>query len=55
MLLIQKKMLIDWKILQADKSWLVPYTPAWIIELLESIDCDVKWKKITVVWKSNIV
>ncbi len=45
----------QWKILQADESWLVPCTPAWIIELLESIDCNVKWKQVTILWKSNIV
>lgn len=53
---------VDWfheqnqgKILVWDNSWFVPCTPAWIIEILKSIQVNVEWKIITVVWKSNIV
>lgn len=45
----------QWKVLIWDKSWFVPCTPAWIIEILNSIWEKMQWKIITVVWRSNIV
>jgi len=44
-----------WKILIWDNSWLIPCTPAWIMELLNSLDIDLRWKNITIIWRSNIV
>ncbi len=45
----------QWKINLLDDSWFQPCTPVWILELLESIDVNVVWKIVTVIWKSNIV
>lgn len=45
----------QWKILIWDNSWFVPCTPAWIIEILKAENIDLKWKEVTVIWKSNIV
>jgi methylenetetrahydrofolate dehydrogenase (NADP+)/methenyltetrahydrofolate cyclohydrolase len=45
----------QWKILIWDNSWLIPCTPAWIIEILKSEDIDVVWKVICVIGRSNIV
>lgn len=44
-----------WKILIWDNSGLVPCTPAWIMELLNSLNVDLAWKNVTIIWKSNIV
>lgn len=45
----------QWKILIWDNSWLVPCTPAWIMQIFNSEDIDLVWKEVTVIWKSNIV
>ena len=45
----------QWKIMIWDKSWLVPCTPAWIIQIFKSEDIDVTWKVVCVIWRSNIV
>lgn len=45
----------QWKILIWDNSWLVPCTPAGIMEILKSENIDVVWKEICVIWRSNIV
>jgi methylenetetrahydrofolate dehydrogenase (NADP+)/methenyltetrahydrofolate cyclohydrolase len=43
------------KVLIWDNTWLIPCTPAWIIDIIKSIDDDISWKIVTVIWKSNIV
>jgi len=45
----------QWKLLIWDESWLVPCTPAWIMEIIKSLNIDLAWKIVTVIWKSNIV
>ncbi len=45
----------QWKILIWDKTGLKPCTPAWVIEILKSMDMDFFWKVVCVIWKSNIV
>ena len=45
----------QWKILIWDNSWLVPCTPAWIIEIFEAKYIDLVWKIVCVIWRSNIV
>lgn len=45
----------QWKILVWDNSWLIPCTPAWIIQLIQSQNIDIEWKIVTVIWRSNIV
>ena len=45
----------QWKILIWDNSWLVPSTPAWIMEILSSMKVNLVWKIVTVIWRSNIV
>lgn len=45
----------QWKLLIWDDSWLVPCTPAWVIEILKYQKIDLSWKVVTVIWKSNIV
>ncbi len=45
----------QWKILIWDNTWLVPCTPAGIMEIFSSIDIDLVWKEICVIWRSNIV
>jgi len=45
----------QWKILIWDNSWFVPCTPAWIMEIFDSIWEKVEWKIVCVVWRSNIV
>ncbi len=44
-----------WKVLIWNDSWLVPCTPAWIMELLNSLKIDLVWKNVTIIWRSNIV
>lgn len=44
-----------WKVLLWDKNWFVPCTPAGIIEILEKEEIKVEWKKVCVIWRSNIV
>ncbi len=45
----------QWKILIWDNSWLVPCTPAWIMEIFKSEYVDLVWKVVCVVGRSNIV
>jgi methylenetetrahydrofolate dehydrogenase (NADP+)/methenyltetrahydrofolate cyclohydrolase len=45
----------QWKILIWDNSWLIPCTPAWIIEILERQNIEISGKKAVVIWRSNIV
>lgn len=45
----------QWKILIWDNSWLVPCTPAWILEILKSEYVDLIWKTVSVIGRSNIV
>lgn len=45
----------QWKILVWDNTWLKPCTPAWVLELIDSLKIDLKWKEVTILWKSNIV
>lgn len=44
-----------WKVLIGDTTGLVPCTPAWVMYMLKKIDFDLIWKKVTIVWRSNIV
>ena len=44
-----------WKISVWDDSWLIPCTPAWIMQILKHENRDLVWKKITVLGRSNIV
>lgn len=59
---ISPKKDVDWfhpenqgKLLIWDKSWFVPCTPAWILELLKSTKIDYIWKQVVVIGRSNIV
>lgn len=45
----------QWKILIWDDSWLVPCTPAWVMDIINDLKIDLRWKTVTVIWKSNIV
>lgn len=45
----------QWKLLIWDNSWLVPCTPAGVMEIINSLEIDLAWKVVTVIWKSNIV
>lgn len=45
----------QWKILIWDNSWLIPCTPAWIIEIFKSENIDLVWKVVCVIGRSNIV
>lgn len=44
-----------WKLLIWDNSWLVPCTPAWIMEFFKEENIKFAWKNIAVIWRSNIV
>lgn len=44
-----------WKIIIWDKSWFSPCTPAWVMDIFYDMNIDLKWKQVTVLWKSNIV
>lgn len=44
-----------WKIITWDNSWFSPCTPAWIMNIFEKLEINLKWKKVTILWKSNIV
>lgn len=53
---------IDWfnpvnqgKMLIWDKTWFIPCTPAWIMEIFKSENLDLEWKVVCVIWRSNIV
>lgn len=45
----------QWKVLIWDDSWFIPCTPAWIIEILNSMGVNLEWKIVTIIWRSNIV
>lgn len=45
----------QWKALIWDNSWFIPCTPAGIMEILSSMEINLVWKIITVIWRSNIV
>ncbi len=45
----------QWKILIWDNSWLVPCTPAWIMEIFKSQYVDLIWKIVCIIGRSNIV
>ena len=45
----------QWKILIWDNTWLVPCTPAGIMDILESENIDLVWKVVCVIGRSNIV
>lgn len=45
----------QWKILIWDNSWLVPCTPAGILEIFKSEDINLAWKVVCVIGRSNIV
>jgi len=45
----------QWKILIWDNTWLIPCTPAWIMNIFESEYIDLVWKNVCVIWRSNIV
>jgi len=45
----------QWKIVIWDNSWSVACTPAWILQLINSVEKNLEWKVVTVIWKSNIV
>lgn len=45
----------QWKILIWDNSWILPCTPAWVIDIINYLNIDLAWKIVTVIWKSNIV
>jgi len=60
--LINPKKDVDWfhpenqgKLLIWDNSWLVPCTPAWIMEILKRQNIDFYGKQAVVVGRSNIV
>ena len=59
---ISSKKDVDWfcpenigKLSIWDESWLVSCTPVWIMEILSSLNIDLVWKNVTVIWRSNIV
>lgn len=45
----------QWKVLIWDSTWLLPCTPAWVMDMLKYQKIDLVWKVVTVIWKSNIV
>lgn len=45
----------QWKVLIWDNSGMVPCTPAWIIKIIASLEIELEWKIVTVIWRSNIV
>ena len=60
--LINPKKDVDWfhpenqgRLLIGDNSWLVPCTPAWIMEILERQNIEFYAKQAVVVGRSNIV
>lgn len=44
-----------WKLVLWDPSWFISCTPAWIMEIFDNQDIELKWKKVSVIWRSNIV
>ena len=45
----------QWKALIWDKTWFVPCTPAWVMEILNYLKINLESKVVTVIWRSNIV
>ena len=45
----------QWKVLIWDKTWFVPCTPAWVMEILNYLKINLESKVVTVIWRSNIV
>jgi len=45
----------QWKVMIGDTSWFTPCTPAGIIQILEYYNIQLSWKKVCMIWKSNIV
>ena len=44
-----------WKLFYNDETWIQSCTPRWIKRLLDEYDVELKWKNVTIIWKSNIV
>lgn len=44
-----------WKLFLDDKSWFISCTPKWIVRILEEYDINLEWKKVCIIWRSNIV
>lgn len=44
-----------WKVLIWDTSGFVPCTPAGVMHMLEKLDFQLTGKRVTIVWRSNIV
>lgn len=44
-----------WKLFLNDKSWFISCTPKWIVRLLEEYNINLEWKKVCIIWRSNIV
>ncbi len=44
-----------WKLFLWEENWLISCTPKWIKKLLDEYEIDLKWKNVTIIWKSNIV
>ena len=45
----------QWKVLLWDTSWHIPCTPKWVMRLLSNHKIELKWKKVVILWRSNIV
>ena len=45
----------QWKVVIWDKTWFVPCTPAWVMEILNYLKINLESKVVTVIWRSNIV
>lgn len=45
----------QWKIIINDKTWFIPCTPFWILELLKNYNIEITWKNVVIIWRSNIV
>ncbi len=60
--LIDPKKDVDWftkenvgKLFYSDHSWLESCTPKWIKRIFDEYCYILKWKNVTIIWKSNIV
>ena len=45
----------QWKVLLWDTSGHIPCTPKWVLRILSDIDIELRWKKVVILWRSNIV
>lgn len=45
----------QWKVMIDDNSGFIPCTPAGIMHLLSEYKVELSWKKICIIWRSNIV